>query len=343
MNNVTNFKKIIFSVILVGAMLLVIEIAFRIMYSVKYRNPAYMTFGFKYILEYDISVFNGYMKLSESYYGEEPDRIYNGFRTNPFLIEKPKNEYRIVALGGSSTYGILGGYHNSWPYLLETKLKGRLEGYQCRVINAGIPAQTTYGVNRLLTSEVLEWNPDMIIIYSLINHVFYDTAAMNMWGEGPDKIFRFCNSLFGQRSLVMHYLLRRISLFLNPAMPSKQEAYRYLLTDSIEKCKQKGIEIIIVKQLLDPKFFPRSKSDAPVRDGNNFSPTQYYEFMDIIDGVCEELDCPVIDFSASSPVCKGRQDELLTDYVHLTSDGKDLLTDLIYEKIEEVIAINAVY
>ena len=66
-----------------------------------------------------------------------------GFRGDEFIISKPWEEFRIVCIGGSTTYTTrVDDYQLSYPALLEFELNSR--GYDnVRVINAGVPGWTT--------------------------------------------------------------------------------------------------------------------------------------------------------------------------------------------------------
>lgn len=58
-------------------------------------------------------------------------------------MPKPKGEYRIVCLGGSTTYtGWVDDYRLTYPALLQTELIDR--GYAVTVVNAGNEAWTSY-------------------------------------------------------------------------------------------------------------------------------------------------------------------------------------------------------
>lgn len=332
----SKFKSTIFVIITIFFVLTTLEIAFRIMYSIKYKNPQYMMFNFRDVFKVNIDLFNGYKKFKEPVF--PGDELYHGFRTAQFAVEKPEGEYRIVALGGSATFGLRGGYRKSWPYLLEKKLNDRLEKYTYRVINAGVMAQTTFGVNRLLKAEVLNWKPDVVIIYSLYNHVFIDEPGIYKRGKTADYVFRKIKGLLYNKSLLVTYLMNVIGLRSQLTLKNKMETYRYLLTDMINECKQEDVKIFIVKQLINPSMFLKVKRTSCTRDGNKVDPNQYVEFLTIIDEIGNEYknDCVIIDFSAYSPECKNRLDELLTDYVHLIYEAKEMLTEAIYAEINKL-------
>ena len=95
-----------------------------------------------------------------------------GFRGGPIRIPKPQAEFRIVCLGGSTTYTSFVEEHSlSYPSLLEEGLRER--GYESvRVINAGAEGYTSWESLINLQFRVLDLEPDMIIIYHAINDVF---------------------------------------------------------------------------------------------------------------------------------------------------------------------------
>lgn len=103
-----------------------------------------------------------------------------------FLREKPANGYRVFVLGGSAASG--------WPYevgefnlsrLLEKKLKTAFPERRIEVINA---AGGTFGSHRvrLLFDELIDYQPDLIVLYSgnnefLENFVFRRSLPPSPW------------------------------------------------------------------------------------------------------------------------------------------------------------------
>ena len=94
-----------------------------------------------------------------------------GFRGEEIIIPKPENEYRIVCIGGSTTYTTdVDNYKYSYPYLMEEKLKNM--GYSnIKVINAGVGNADTWYSLINLEFRVLDLDPDMIIVYHGDNDV----------------------------------------------------------------------------------------------------------------------------------------------------------------------------
>jgi lysophospholipase L1-like esterase len=95
-----------------------------------------------------------------------------GFRGDEIAVRKPDGVFRIVALGGSTTFG----YHNSipsndetWPTKLERALARRLPGRKIEVVNAGVPGYTLRNSLINFVSRVTWLEPDLVIVYHGVN------------------------------------------------------------------------------------------------------------------------------------------------------------------------------
>ncbi|MEO0561995.1 MAG: hypothetical protein AAF125_07775, partial [Chloroflexota bacterium] len=86
-----------------------------------------------------------------------------GFRGDDMTIEKPDGVYRIAIVGSSLVYDPQHDVTESYPYLLEQRLRDM--GYNVQVVNAGGANYTTLESMTLLGTAVLEVDPDLVIIY----------------------------------------------------------------------------------------------------------------------------------------------------------------------------------
>jgi lysophospholipase L1-like esterase len=95
-----------------------------------------------------------------------------GYRSDEFSLEKPGGVYRIVALGGSSTYDVrIENNAQTFTAQLEKLLKEEY-GYQnVQVINAGVPGYNSWEMLVNLEFRVLDLDPDLVIIYEGTNDV----------------------------------------------------------------------------------------------------------------------------------------------------------------------------
>lgn len=85
-----------------------------------------------------------------------------GYRNKEF--SKQKTKYRIIAIGGSTTYGTGVSDHQTWPYYLDSLLSPYAE-----VLNFGVPGHST--VEHIIQSCLIipEYQPDAVIILSGLN------------------------------------------------------------------------------------------------------------------------------------------------------------------------------
>jgi GDSL-like lipase/acylhydrolase family protein len=105
-----------------------------------------------------------------------------GLRANTHLPPKPEGVYRIVCLGGSSTYGHTPSSDaTTWPARLEFWLNDLNEvGARVEVINGGMSGWSTFESTVNLAFRMLEWEPDLVIVYHSINDMrcaLYDRAG----------------------------------------------------------------------------------------------------------------------------------------------------------------------
>jgi lysophospholipase L1-like esterase len=206
-NNQPKKSRKIFYWILALLCLACVEAVGQIIYCVKFQPQerkmlaAFMGLGSGYDPDmvsnyhphpYLVYVLNPNVKWNyETYFGVEPKQLINsqGFRGKEFSVEKPKDVYRIVCLGGSTTFG-LGEPDETmtYPAQLETVLNKMLPGKRrFEVINAGTPGWSSAESLINLHFRVLELSPDMIIVYEGIN----DTFAMRKPEEGKSDNSNF--------------------------------------------------------------------------------------------------------------------------------------------------------
>jgi lysophospholipase L1-like esterase len=138
-----------------------------------------------------------------------------GYRGDEIEIPKPADEFRIVCLGGSTTYTSgVADYRLSYPELLEHDLQQR--GYQkVNVINAGVPGWTTWECLINFQFRILDMQPDMIIVYEAINDIHtrlvWPPAAYQGDNSGtsiPAVSSIFMPSIFEYSTVIRFFLVR---------------------------------------------------------------------------------------------------------------------------------------
>ncbi|MHC4351190.1 MAG: SGNH/GDSL hydrolase family protein [Planctomycetota bacterium] len=146
-----------------------------------------------------------------------------GYRGDEIILPKPQEDFRIVCIGGSTTYTIFTGYREAYPSLLEEQLVN--SGYDnVQVVNAGVPGWSTWESMINFQLRVLEIEPDMIIVCHAINDVY----PRFVW---PPEAFRSDNSGYRipreNAPDSVHYscLLRIFAVRFGLAKPAMDLAY----------------------------------------------------------------------------------------------------------------------
>jgi len=297
-------------------------------------------------------------KINPSYKGKEV--IYSGFRGLPFAAEKPPQTIRIVAFGGSTTWGG-STYRDSWPYQLELLLNlnaNTAENLRYEVINAGISGYGSAQHYARLKKEILGLDPDFVIIFSGWNLVGALDNSVFFWvpdnivkpGSGlPERLSAFLTDnsvIFAKlralfpRTLDMFDLNTEQLAGLETEFVMLAEKHKDYLKKIVRFCRENEITPIIIKY---PHIF-REETDKDELDylrknfpdmlkRKDYLVRHYERVMDKIDEVKLEEDCYVIDCSGCFERFPGREKaEFFRDNMHLKDKGYPIEAKAIYEE-----------
>jgi lysophospholipase L1-like esterase len=120
-----------------------------------------------------------------------------GYRTREFAVPKPADVVRIACIGGSTT---VAGRTNeeTYPALLERKLRARLPGLRIEVLNLGVSSVTSeYWFARL--DRVLGFEPDVVVQYDAVNDI--------SWRHLPRYAAAHPSRAWAYRSLLLERLV----------------------------------------------------------------------------------------------------------------------------------------
>jgi uncharacterized protein YjbI with pentapeptide repeats len=97
-----------------------------------------------------------------------------GFRGNEFEKEKPDNTFRIIAVGGSTTYSDMVQDSETWPVHLQKIINEKITGKKIEVINAGINAHRAESEYGAIKNKLSSFDPDLIIMYDGWNDAVFE-------------------------------------------------------------------------------------------------------------------------------------------------------------------------
>jgi len=168
--NLSNHAKVFISLFITIFLLFSLELLFRqlnIPFKLGITNMKGMfesgVFMRDRLLLWRFTPGKSYDKISPHYKGIL--RINSmGFREREIMKDKKTGIYRIFCVGGSNTCGEGVFESERFSNILERKLKEAFKSPSFEVYNFGMPAYSTLQILRLLKNELLDFNPDLIIV-----------------------------------------------------------------------------------------------------------------------------------------------------------------------------------
>ena len=139
----------------------------------------------------------------------------HGFRGVEFSSEKPSDVYRIFMIGGSTMLGAETTNNTTIPSIVQKMFDEKNLDFKIEVINAGIAGGNTISELALIKSKIINYNPDLIIMYDGWNDISADYTVndtISKWaqvcGLGNENNFDVIIALqpiagFGNKSLTI--------------------------------------------------------------------------------------------------------------------------------------------
>ena len=275
-----------------------------------------------------------------------------GFRSYEFKPEKYPGIYRIIAMGGSTTAGYESDIDHTYSALLQKELNDNFhDKLKFEVINAGIAEEELSYINPLLQSELVNYSPDMVIVYSAFNHLLKHRSGVNV----PQDLHLFLYKTaqwFSTKSLLFLTLREKFALTFktgfclgdmyiptnNPKTLAKAflntprifDLYRRNLEDFIKICKDHNIKPVLVTEACI------CKGDSYLLLGKDME-VIYDKMYGIMEDVAKKNSAIFIDAARAMRRLPDSEALLYTDGLHLRSRGNQVLADIIYAALRPTI------
>ncbi|MCB9451077.1 MAG: hypothetical protein H6672_06535 [Anaerolineaceae bacterium] len=118
-----------------------------------------------------------------------------GIRGELVAVPKPEGVYRIIALGGSTTFGHALSTEEAWPAQLQRILREDYGYSQVEVVNLGVPGYYSLDSVVSLATRGLAQQPDLVLDYDNLNdaviRIYQDPACYGgdtpLYGFGMDR------------------------------------------------------------------------------------------------------------------------------------------------------------
>lgn len=346
MNSISG-KKLLFSIITLFISVCILELSVRVLIHTKsiLMEPD----KHSSIIEED-----GYVRLKPRFIhiDEVSGNTFStnslGFRGREIGERKPDKTVRIIALGGSTTFGI-GSSDNShtYPSLLETKLNRSQEvpNINFEVINAGIPGARSTNILKLFSDQVLKLNADIVLIYSGWNDwngfynegpsVFeYDSILYRLnlrFSELSILYSKVRNLIFGYRSRVKRtdYEKRALKVL---SQKYYEKPYKDNIVNLVKLCRGNGIKPVLILQppslgsfsVIDKKKY--LSKDPLFQESRKIMTIVQSRLMEIQKNISLENNVAIADINYMFDVFENG-DSLYYDIIHFSDNGNNVIAE----------------
>lgn len=283
-----------------------------------------------------------------------------GFRGPDFAAQKPPGVFRVVCLGGSSTFG----YHNdddqTYPHYLGALLGEEFDGVE--VVNAGFPYYNTGSIRSLFTQELLGYRPDVITLYSAYNDACWPLQVQKpvrwvFWLQEHSIVYLLLKEslLSDQR---VYWLKNKLHRKLRPQADvqavlqnAEQVAARYRANVEavLDAARERGVAVVLVRQPITTRThtpeegrFTYEEEARLVRQrleqGEFMGVFDYYmirhrRLIAELDAIAAERGLPLVDNIALVDQDRTR----LTTWVHLTAEANRILAQALRDAIRPLV------
>lgn len=146
----------------------------------KARTIGHPYLGYSLKPEWSVEASSDLEPYTKGYRGQKSQNA-DGFRNPAPPLKKPPGTFRIVTMGGSSTYGNTPTSDaTTWPAQLEVMLN-QVQDRPVEVLNAGVVGWNSYESLINLSLRVVDYEPDLVLVYHTIN----DTRCI-LWKPGGE-------------------------------------------------------------------------------------------------------------------------------------------------------------
>jgi lysophospholipase L1-like esterase len=242
-------------------------------------------------------------------------------------MEKPDGVFRIVALGGSSTYDVsIEDNHEIFTAQLEKLLKEEY-GYQnVQVINAGVPGYNSWEILGNLEFRVLDLDPDLVIIYEGTNDVHARLVVPDSYrGDdlGRRQAWQIPDVAFWEHSALLRIVSRAMNMSRQVSIDDFVSAQTYVSWPFESRLEDTNLDPAQILKENPPIYFRRNlenmvaiakEHDVQILFStwahspylNDYASQDYYqhgfrENNDVVKEVATNHDIPLFDFASVMP------------------------------------------
>ena len=226
--------------------------------------------------------YNEYFQLQPNQYSETTSINQYGFRGDDFTYKKSDNVYRIIMIGGSTIFGTGStSTDTTIPAYLQKNLNELSLPYSIQIINAGFPGANSHSESKFVKNILLEFDPDMIIVYDGWNDLQSNVSMLLHTNQNPLSLFlkdlRVLFPFYNTPVLISEIGMTIISQFSNVEPDSFDEELEFKKVlwwknnwdDVCKLADEKGFEMIIsIQPIIGTGTKPLTNNETLILNSN---------------------------------------------------------------------------
>lgn len=255
------------------------------------------------------------------------------FTNNDGFLNKDENEIEsyIIFLGGSTVENIQVKHKNRFTYKLQLKLNNLGEGKN-QVLNGGVSGSNN--INSLFSylSKGIKYKPKYVFLMGTLNDVGQLSSYNSYWeldnnqsilNSSKSKLFLFLNYIKTYWFTNIYYHLKSINI-----IPSKN-----IDTDSKSKFNDSStLEYLRVINLFDKISKEFNIEFIFLTEPFFYIPDQERYIVESLNKMVLKSELNVIDLESLIP----KKEKYFIDNTHLNSEGNELVSKIIFEKLKSL-------
>jgi len=190
-----------------------------------------------FIVEYDERL--GYRMVDSS----RSEGTFKDSIGREFSIEPSVNTFRILCVGGSTTYGVGADKTNSYPVILEKILNYKYSGCGIRfeVANFGVMGYHSWHSLIRAANEFDRYSPDMMLLMDAVNDLASSMIVDNSFSfENEKELLTILSTGSKKHENVLHGFFERSNMYRLLAVAYKKLAKRADINDISSKIEKFG-------------------------------------------------------------------------------------------------------
>lgn len=264
----------------------------------------------------------------------------NGYRGKRPCKDCPDGNTRIVAIGGSSTFGIpMPSGDKAYSGILQRLLDQRRPGEPYEVLNAGIPGFGIWQIIEALERVVLADKPKIVILCAWFNDSSHGPGWYGYKGLSDFEAYQKVLRLRAIEQNVFYKILKQsrayailrglmLSLISNPAAttPEKIKKFKRSSPQEFRLGIERFIELSRTHQfqpifLFEPLNRTLARKEAVQQN-------RYYRVLEEL-GAAHAI--PIVD--SLTPLAAREGEWLFYDFIHPNEHGHEIIAEAVYQTL----------